>query len=106
MAHNEVLYPSHKWFLKVLENVKEKPVELMTYINSLLKAPTKENVSALYHCIKDYRDWEKSDIGWPSMFMLDIELTWMNGSTPVSDIHVMSVFKGALPTYRRKSKER
>src|SRR5512140_1736036 len=35
LAHNEMLYPYHKWFLKVLERAKEKPADLLACIQAL-----------------------------------------------------------------------
>lgn len=86
LATNEELYPYHKWFLKVLEQVKEKPSGLMTTIQSLLKVPNKKHINTLYQIIKDFRDWGGSEHNWPVMFMKDSELNWMNGCVPVGDL--------------------
>ena len=86
MATNETLYPYHKWFLKVLDQVKDKPDGLMETIQTLLKEPTQEHISKLYHLIKDFRNWEVSELHWPVLFMKDSELNWLNGSVPVADL--------------------
>lgn len=86
LAHNEVLYPYHKWFLRVLDQVKKKPNGLMGGINLLLKEPNQENINHFYQLIKEYREWEEPNINWPGMFMLDCELSWMTGNVPVADI--------------------
>src|SRR5215212_10251962 len=44
LAHNELLYPYHKWFLKVLEGAKEQPSDLMACIQALTESPTVENI--------------------------------------------------------------
>ncbi|KAL1840128.1 hypothetical protein VTJ49DRAFT_784 [Mycothermus thermophilus] len=86
LAHNEMLYPFHKWFLRVLGGVKEKPEGLMECITRLLEDPSEANVDELYEMIKGFREWEETPNGWGAQFMLDNELTWMTGHTPVDDL--------------------
>ncbi len=86
LAHNELLYPYHKWFLKVLEGAKEKPSGLLESIHHLNASPTTENIEALYETVKGFRRWIEGDFNWPTQFMLDSELNWMDGRTPVDDL--------------------
>lgn len=87
LAHNELLYPYHKWFIKVLEGAKEKPVELLPAINALTEFPSRENVEALYEAVKNFRPWiADPTFNWPTQFMLDSELNWLKGQTPVDDL--------------------
>jgi predicted nucleotidyltransferase len=69
LTHNEMFYPYHKWFLRVLEQAKDKPSGLMASIQALTESPTNEN-----------------PYGWGAQFMLDSELNWMDGKTPVDDL--------------------
>ena len=86
LAHNEMLYPYHKWFLKVLERATDKPSDLMAAIQELTGSPTAENVDAFYHKIKTFQPWSENPYGWGAQFMLDSELNWMDGRTPVDDL--------------------
>lgn len=86
LAHNELLYPYHKWFLRVLEGAREKPDGLLDCIHQLSAAPTAANVEALYEKVKDFRPWGESGISWPTQFMFDSELNWVDGKTPVDDL--------------------
>ncbi|KAL2167654.1 hypothetical protein VTG60DRAFT_955 [Thermothelomyces hinnuleus] len=86
LAENEVLYPYHKWFLRVLEGVKEKPEGLMEAIKRLVGDPSEENVEAFYELVKGFRDWPQTPNRWGAQFMRDTELTWMSGHTPVDDL--------------------
>jgi len=86
LAHNELLYPYHKWFIKVLERAADKPGDLLTRIRSLYENPSSENVRLFYETVKGYREWERSDLGWPGQFMADSELNWLDGTTPVDDL--------------------
>ncbi|MBN2852525.1 MAG: nucleotidyltransferase domain-containing protein [Clostridia bacterium] len=86
LAHNEVLYPYHKWFLRVLEGVKEKPENLMENIHQLIENPTVDHIKSFYECILNFRDWNVADLNWQSIFIRDSEQNWMDGWTPVADI--------------------
>ena len=90
LTHNEMLYPYHKWFLRVLSDAADKPVGLMGQIDNLLKDASMENVEAFYHSIDDFRQWVDDDISfgqsWGQFFMCDSELNWLTGHTPVDDL--------------------
>lgn len=86
LAYNKALYPYHKWFFKVLENVKNKPENIITLMDSVLENKTPESVEALYDCIIGFNNWELSEKHWSIRFMLDSELNWMDGNTPVADL--------------------
>lgn len=86
LAYNEVVYPYHKWFMKALEGVNNKPNDLVLIMNKVLKHKTKENVEALYESVAQFHQWPKSEKGWHIRFMLDSELNWMTGHVPVADL--------------------
>lgn len=86
LAHNQMLYPYHKWFLKVLENAKDKPADLMACIKTLTESPTAETIEAFYEKVKTFQLWSEDPYHWPVQFLLDSELNWMDGKTPVDDL--------------------
>jgi predicted nucleotidyltransferase len=86
LAHNELLYPYHKWFLKVLEGAKEKPSDLMDCIQTLTESPTAETIEGFYEKVKTFQPWSEDPYHWPVQFLLDSELNWMDGKTPVDDL--------------------
>jgi predicted nucleotidyltransferase len=86
LTHNERLYPYHKWFLKVLESAKDKPADLMACIQTLTESPTAENIESFYEKVKTFQPWSDNPYSWPAQFMLDSELNWMDGTTPVDDL--------------------
>ena len=86
LAHNELLYPFHKWFLKVLETAPDKPAGLMGCIEKLTEDPSAENVKAFYELVKNFQPWKENPHGWGAQFMGDSELNWMSGPTPVDDL--------------------
>ena len=86
LAHNELLYPYHKWFLKVLEQAKDKPVGLLENIHKVNENPIVENIESLYQIVKSFQPWIKGDFSWPTQFMFDSELNWRDSTTPVDDL--------------------
>jgi hypothetical protein len=86
LAHNEQLYPYHKWFLRVLEGIGERPADLMDQIEQVATCPDAENVERFYQTIVGYREWEVSPEGWGTQFMLDNEWNWLDGKTPIDDV--------------------
>jgi predicted nucleotidyltransferase len=86
LAHNEMLYPYHKWFLKVLEGAKEQPADLMTCLQALTESPNVETIEAFYEKVKTFQTWSDNPYSWPVQFLLDSELNWLDGKTPVDDL--------------------
>lgn len=86
LAHNEILYPYHKWFLKVLEQAPQQPSGLMQVINDILREPAAEQVEAFYQSIKSFAAWGTDGLDWPARFMEDSELNWLHDFTPIGDL--------------------
>jgi len=86
LAHNELLYPYHKWFLHVLESAADKPEGLIESIHQLTASHTIENIEALYEKVKSFQPWIEGEFSWPTQFMSDSEWNWMDGRTPVDDL--------------------
>ena len=86
LAHNEMLYPYHKWFLRVLETAPDKPSGLLVQIQGLAEAPTAQNIEAFFENVKAFQPWSDDPYSWPAQFMLDSEWNWMEGRTPVDDL--------------------
>jgi hypothetical protein len=85
LAHNETLYPFHKWFLEVLEEVKEKPEGLLPCINAAVEQKKAEYMEKLYNMITGFTQWP-NEKHWSVRFMLDSELGWLNGDISVDNI--------------------
>jgi hypothetical protein len=86
LAHNELLYPYHKWFLRALAQAPEKPDGLLTAIERLLAAPDADGIERLVKLVREFRSWEVDSIGWGAEFMEETELSWLRGAAPVDDI--------------------
>jgi predicted nucleotidyltransferase len=86
LAHNEMLYPFHKWFLAVLEGAKNKPDNIVELMQSLSQSANYEQANAFYELVKGFREWEHDPFSWGNRFMKETELAWLNRSPAVEDI--------------------
>jgi len=86
LAHNERLYPYHKWLLRVLEQAPERPPDLLERIAAVHAEPKQESLLGLWAAVKNFRAWEGGDRPWPVQFLLDSELNWQAGAAPVDDL--------------------
>ncbi|KAH8878825.1 hypothetical protein GQ53DRAFT_673350 [Thozetella sp. PMI_491] len=86
LTHNELLYPYHKWFVRMLELAPEKPEGLELALRQAVEDPTKENVESFYQLVKDFRTWDENPNYWPLHFMKDSELGWMDGTVSIEDL--------------------
>jgi hypothetical protein len=86
LAHNELLYPYHKWFLRVLARAPEQPAGLHAAIERVSCEPSVEHASALYHLVDGFRPWPRGGLGWGEHFLRDSELGWLHGHAAIDDI--------------------
>lgn len=86
LAYNELLYPYHKWFLKVLEGAKEMPENLIKLMEEVLVTKSPEAVANYMEAIRNFTDWGVDDYQWPNYFMMDSELGWMTGNVAIGDL--------------------
>lgn len=86
LAHNELLYPYHKWFLRVLAGAPEQPPGLLEQIEGLARAPDADGVERFTTLIRGFKSWEVDPIGWGAQFMLDSELNWLHAPPPIDDL--------------------
>jgi len=85
LAHNRMLYPYHKWFLRALQDAPQKPADLMVLIDQLLNEPNKANGDRFCEAILNFTAWDTPPGGWPARFMEDTEWAWRTGSAAVGD---------------------
>ncbi len=85
LAHNRMLYPYHKWFLRTLQDAPQKPNDLLGLIDRLLNEPNKANADRFCEAILNFTPWNTPSEGWPARFMEDTEWAWRYGRTPIAD---------------------
>jgi predicted nucleotidyltransferase len=86
LAHNEILYPYHKFLMTELRRAPEKPENLMQLIEALLEEPNAENARAFYDAIKGFRFWNEAWEAWQTRYLKDTELAWLDNRAFIGDI--------------------
>ncbi|MCG8372529.1 MAG: nucleotidyltransferase domain-containing protein [Balneolales bacterium] len=86
LAHNQILFPYHKWFIHYLEKCPEKPSGFLENIHAVLREPGTKTSGALFKSLQDFHDWEIPDLEAYLWFMKEVEWSWMNGKTPLEDL--------------------
>ncbi len=86
LTYNNMLYPYHKWFMKVLDQAEKKPEDLIVRMDTLLSNKTAENIEAFCESITTFMPEEDKSVEWTGQFVMDSEINWMRGAVPVSDI--------------------
>lgn len=86
LAANELLYPFHKWMLRVTLAAPRQPPAFGASIERLLAAPTFELIDAHVRTTLAFAglDHDAVDGTWGANFMRDTELKWM-AETPAID---------------------
>jgi predicted nucleotidyltransferase len=85
---NELLYPYHKWLLRVVEAAPRQPAGFMAAIEQLLTDDSWPRVEAFSREVLDFAavDPAELDAAWPSRFMKDTELFWVAHEAPIDDL--------------------
>lgn len=86
LAHNETLYPYHKWFLRVLEAVPLKPQAMMANIDRLLRNPEASVIESFCDDVFGFADWGFQDMNFADYFIKNNELNWLDGCPPIADL--------------------
>ncbi|MFT8888460.1 MAG: nucleotidyltransferase domain-containing protein [Ethanoligenens sp.] len=84
LAHNETLFPWHKWFLQVLSSVPQKPAGLMRCMNTLIDQKRAEDIERLYNMVSDFTDWPR-DLDQNQQLLRDIHTGRMEDFPFASD---------------------
>lgn len=86
LAHNERLYPFHKWFLRELEAAPDKPEGIVELMRSVTASPSAAGADAIAETVLGFREWERGGVSWPNRFLHDTEQSWMRDAAAVEDL--------------------
>jgi len=85
LAHNNILFPYHKWFMHELRNAPDKPDNIVDLAETLLEKPCKANADLFAECVLGFKDWPMPQPNEWIRFMEDSEWNWRYGRAPVQD---------------------
>ena len=87
LAENGLLYPFHKWMLRVTLSASRLPEGFASTIDRILNAPDFETVDA--HCrrilVFAELDHDAVNASWGANFMRDTELRWIDDAASIDD---------------------
>jgi predicted nucleotidyltransferase len=87
LAANALLFPFHKWMLRVTADAANRPASMIDDIESSLADPSIERVGALCDSVIAHVAIEPDRLAeWPMHFMRDTELAWQSGHSPIDEI--------------------
>lgn len=88
LTANAMLYPYHKWLMRVTEQAPHRPADLMERLDAVLAAPTQADVDALVADVLAFYEVDQAatEKVWPTRFMKDTELAWQSGHPPIDDL--------------------
>jgi hypothetical protein len=86
LNENQMLYPYHKWMLRVLETAENKPGNLHKKIDNLLNNHSIEKVNGFCDEVLHFIDFTEKTVDWPNYFLKDSEQNWIDHEAPVDDI--------------------
>ena len=86
LNENHLLYPFHKWMLRVLETAPKKPENIMRKINDLMENHSLEKVNDFCADILAFINYTEKTVDWPNYFLVDSEQNWVEHEAPVDDI--------------------
>jgi nucleotidyltransferase-like protein len=88
LTENELLFPYHKWLLRVLQSAERKPPGIDVAIQTLLTDHSAERVAEYCEQILAFVkvDPDAANAAWPSRFMQDTELRWLTQESSIDDL--------------------
>lgn len=86
LNENELLYPYHKWMLKVIETAVKKPENFLVKIKDVLESPSTDKVNELCEVIMNFIDFNEGSVDWPNYFLKDSEQNWLEHEPPIDDL--------------------
>lgn len=86
LAHNQLLYPFHKWFLRSLAAAEDKPEGIVELMRAVSASPSAVGAEQVADTVLGFREWERGEVSWPNHFILDSEQAWMRDAAAVEDL--------------------
>ncbi len=79
LAHNRLLYPGRKHFLRQLERAPQKPDRFMWLLRRLLRQPCIPTAEAFCEAVLGFQPWPRPAEGTGARYVRDRDLAWLHG---------------------------
>lgn len=78
LAHNRLLYPGRKHFLKQLEQASERPDRFMWLMHRMLRRPSIPTAEELCEAVLSFREWPQPAEGHGGRYLRDRDEAWLH----------------------------
>jgi predicted nucleotidyltransferase len=85
LAHNRMLYPNRKQFMRALESAPDKPDGMIELAEELMRAPSIASARRFFDIVMTFKEWPVPPEGHMGRFQRDRETNWRNGPTALAD---------------------
>jgi hypothetical protein len=85
LAHNRMLYPNRKWFMRELDRAPDKPAGMVELARQLLVQPSIALAETFCEPILGFQPWPQPPEGALARFQNDREFNWRHGSVALAD---------------------
>lgn len=88
LNENEILYPYHKWLLRVVEAAPRQPCGFLASVDEVLTKDSRDLVERYCEQVLAFVGIDPAEAGatWSSRFIADTELTWTTHEPPIDDL--------------------
>jgi hypothetical protein len=85
---NEMLYPYHKWMLRVVQTAPKQPPDFAARLEGILAGPSVDFMNAHCDALLEFvgLDPKAANEAWPTRFMHDTELRWLHDEPAIDDL--------------------
>lgn len=85
LAHNRMLYPYHKWFMRQLALAPDKPADMIALAEAVLRHPSRETALPFFTAVSTFQEWSVSLHDAGADFIRQTEWNWRDGRPPLPD---------------------
>lgn len=86
LAQNRVLYPYHKWLLRTVADLPDRPADFVDLGRARVIERSPSAAEAVVMSLLLFREWPHASARWSTHFMLDSEWNWPDGEPPIDDL--------------------
>lgn len=86
LNENEMLYPYHKWLLRVTERAQRKPEGFDDSLKQMMANHNWEVVNDFCGQLLHFLQIDEKALDWPNHFLHDSELNWLEHEPPIDDL--------------------
>ncbi|MEM8872711.1 MAG: hypothetical protein AAGD32_00495 [Planctomycetota bacterium] len=85
LAHNRMLFPYHKWLMRMVDRAPDKPAGLRDKMDAAVGSPSVETIEPLCDLLLGWQLWGVPPTGWWNPWIRETEWAWRSGTPSVDE---------------------